>query len=208
MMHRSLLFLFLVFLGRQVVCAQELSASDAAALEKRFLQAQRGTRTMEVAFRQTFFSKGLRNPVASEGFFYFRAPDELVVQYSRPAGDFYHLKGEGMQSSRRGKRSGWVGVDTPSARPLASLRDMLGGRSVRDAGLFERTVTREGDAYVVLIKPRVPAPDMPASIENQIEASTMSLRSMKITLPSGSGLLFEFSGFRQNGKLDEAVFSK
>lgn len=197
----------LLALALPAFAAQELEPSEAQALEKKFLRQQQALRTLQVDFRQTLASRGLRNPVVSEGKVYYKAPDDLCISYSRPEGDYSLLRGQELQVARRGKAPRNVPLEHPSAKPLLALRQMLRGQPSEDQNLFNRTVKREQEQYLVLLEPKTPAPDLPATIENRIDAATHLLTSMRITLPSGTALQFEFSNPQRNRTLDPALFT-
>jgi outer membrane lipoprotein-sorting protein len=183
--------------------ARELAADEAAALEKRFLSAQQKTRTLQADFRQIITTPGLRDPAASAGRLLYLAPDNLLVTYTDPAGDYLLLRGNKFIFRRAGKSTVRDASD-PSARALAALRDILRGTPA--GSVMARSVTQSGNKYIVTLTPSAPGSNEPERIENLLESSTLQLHSMTITLPRGTNLQFIFSGIRRNAVLDPQAF--
>ena len=66
---------------RRFLCPLLISLISATAmagdLEDRFLENQKSLQTLQADFRQTITSPGLKQPVVSEGRFYYQSPDKL-----------------------------------------------------------------------------------------------------------------------------------
>jgi outer membrane lipoprotein-sorting protein len=71
-----------------------------------------------------------------------------------------------------------------------------------------RTVRREGGDYVVTLKPETRSRDVPEKIENRIDAGTLALKSMTVTLPRGTSMEFSFSQPERNAKVDAKLFEQ
>jgi outer membrane lipoprotein-sorting protein len=182
---------------------RELAADEAAALEKRFLSAQKNTRTLQADFKQIITAPGLRDSAASTGRLLYQAPDNLLVTYTEPAGDYLLLRGDKFTSLRAGKSTTRDAAD-PSARALTALRDIL--RGAPPGSVMARSVTQSGGKYIVTLTPAVPGLNQPQRIENLLETSTLQLQSMTITLPRGATMQFIFSRIRRNAALDPKAF--
>ena len=92
----------------------------------------------------------------------------------------------------------------PSARALGALRDILRGN--RPPGDMQVSVTRQAGNYLVVLVPSTPGNLQPERIENTIDADTMQLRSMSLTLPRGTVMRFDFSAVRRNHRLPATTF--
>jgi outer membrane lipoprotein-sorting protein len=185
--------------------AAELSSSEAAALEARFFAAQRQTRTLEADFTQTVAAPGLAAPVVSRGLLAYRAPDDLRISYSQPAGEWMQLDAANFTTLRHGRAAVVRAADHPSGRALGALRDILHGR--RPPGEMHAAVTRRGDSYVVVLTPSADGGFQPERIENTIDAATLQLRSLSLTLPRGTVMRFDFSAIRRNRPLPDDSFT-
>lgn len=184
---------------------QELPAREADDLEQRFFRAQQGHRTLTAAFTQTVTAPGLPAPVVSEGHVYYRAPDSLLVEYTSPAGDFLQLQGNRFTTRRSGDKIATRSADHPSARALVALRDVLRGQPPAEE--MVRRVTREGAFFRVTLNPSFAGPDTPGMIENLVEAKSLQLRSLGVSLPRGAVMTFDFRQIRTNRSLPSGLFS-
>lgn len=188
-----------------VAGAAELSSAEAAALEERFFAAQRKTRTLEASFNQTIAAPGLSAPVVSRGVLAYRAPDDLRISYTEPAGEWMQLDAANFTSLRGGRAAVVRATDHPSARALGALRDILRGH--RPPGEMQTTVTRHSDHYIVVLTPSSDGGFQPERIENTIDAATLQLRSLSLTLPRGTVMRFDFSSIRRNRPLPADAFT-
>jgi outer membrane lipoprotein-sorting protein len=185
--------------------ASDLSPKEANAVEKRFFATQQKTRTLEAAFTQTISAPGLRSPVLSRGQLFYRAPDDLRIAYTEPVGDLLQLDKARFTTIRAGQSPVLRPPDHPSARALSALRDILRGQ--RPPGDMHATVNRRGTDYIVVLRPATTGAFQPEQIENTIEAKTLQLRSMSITLPRGTVMKFDFSPRRRNQPLPSDAFT-
>lgn len=183
--------------------ARELPENEAAALEQRFLSAQRNTRTLRADFRQIVTAPGLRDAAVSEGRLLYRAPDDLLVIYTKPAGDYLLLRGETFTSSRAGNLT-TRNASHSSARALTALRDVLLGTPPDSP--MKRDVSIGSGEYTVTLVPSNAGPNQPERIENVLDASNLQWQSMTITLPRGATMQFQFSLVRRNAAIDTKAF--
>ena len=146
----------------------------------------------------------MRQPVVSEGRFYYQAPDKLRIDYSRPAGDYFLLNGDRFETRRRGKTPAVLNSSHPSARALVALREVL--RGTPPAGEFQKQVERRGGEFRVILTPLAPSPTLPRKIENRVDAKSLALLGMTITMPQGAAMEFVFENPLRNKPLETGVF--
>jgi len=186
---------------RRLVClALTLLISTAAFgedLEARFLASHKNLEPLQADFRH--------QPVVSEGRFYYQAPDKLRIDYSRPAGDYFLLNGDRFETRRREKPPVILDANHPSARALVALREVL--RGTPPAGEFQKQVERRGGEFRVILTPLAPAPTLPRKIENRVDAKSLTLLGMTITMPQGAAMEFVFENPRRNHPVESGVFS-
>jgi len=188
------------------VAGIDLSPNEAQTLDKRFADTQKETRTLQAGFQQIIFFPGMRTPAVSSGVIFYRAPDDLRINYSQPAGDYFLLRGDVFDVSRRGKEPVKRTTKDKAARALLALRDILRGSPATVDTHMNYLVSQLEDEYVVRISPNAPSPDLPEMIENRVDANTLLLRSMSIRLPHGATMQFLFSHPLRNTKLAENLF--
>jgi len=181
------------------------TAAFGEDLEARFLASHKNLESLQAEFRQTITSPGMGQPVVSEGRFYYQAPDKLRIDYSRPAGDYFLLKGDRFETRRRGKAPVILDANHSSARALVALREVL--RGTPPAGEFQKQVECEDGEFRVILTPLAPSPTLPRKIENRVDAKSLTLLGMTITMPQGAAMEFAFENPRRNQPLDKAVFT-
>jgi outer membrane lipoprotein-sorting protein len=207
MLLRTLSVMLVAAMFPPPASGKELSPEEDADLTRRFIASQRSLRTYRAEFEQSLSLLGLRNPSVSKGTFSYRAPDDVRIDYSQPAGDFFLLRGEQFHLAKNGNPPRSYPATDRSARVLVALRKIMGGRTEAGAGMV-RKVRREGSDYVVTLTPETPSRDVPERIENRIDAGSLALKRMTVTLPRGTSMEFSFSNPERNAKVDEKLFEQ
>lgn len=195
-MHRFLSLFWILFIS---------ASAFGEDLEARFLASHKKLESVQADFRQTITSPGMRQPVVSEGRFYYQAPDKLRIDYSRPAGDYFLLNGDLFETRRRGKSPVVFDAGHPSARALVALREVL--RGTPPTGEFQKQVERGDGEFRVILTPLAPSPALPRKIENRVDAKSLDLLGMTVTMPQGNGMEFFFENSRRNQPVEPSIFA-
>lgn len=186
--------------------AKDLSPDETKLLERRFAEAQKSTRTLRADFEQVIRLPGMPAPVVSKGEFIYRAPDDIRITFTEPPGDFLLLHGEIMEAARGGKAPVKRPSSDRSAKALVALRKVLRGSPQDTHDQMERKISRSDDEFVVSITPTVRSRELPEKIENRVDAHSLMLRTMTITLPLGGCLEFRFFRPRKDVPVDSSLF--
>ena len=181
------------------------AAAFGEDLEARFLASHKNLESLQADFRQTITSPGMRQPVVSEGRFYYQAPDKLRIDYLRPTGDYFLLTGERVQTCRRGKPPSIRDAGHPSARALVALREVL--RGTPPSAEFQKQVERKDGEFLVILTPIQPSPTLPRKIENRVDATSLALLGMTITMPQGAAMEFVLENSRRDQPIGAGVFT-
>ena len=212
-MYRSLLVVFLLLIwvpwgpwGSWGLMAGELSPEEMRRLEKRFVQTQQSIRTLRADFEQVIRMPGMRDPVVSRGEFLYRAPNDLRVTFTDPPGDYLLLRGDTFEMARAGKPPARKPSTDRSARALVAIRKVLRGEPESLEDKMDHKISRLDQEFVVSLTPVTRSPQLPEKIENRVDAETLLLRNMTITLPRGMFLEYRFSRPRRNIPLDGTLF--
>ncbi|MDL2306842.1 outer membrane lipoprotein carrier protein LolA [Desulfovibrio sp. OttesenSCG-928-C06] len=105
------LALFLLQAQNPALCpAAGLAAEEQSVLE-RIVDGNRNIESIESRFTQTRYTFFLDEELVSDGFFVFRAPDQLVWQYDSPA--FFRLE---YKDGKASFRNNFDGDDAPAAQ--------------------------------------------------------------------------------------------
>ncbi|MDQ3564956.1 MAG: outer membrane lipoprotein carrier protein LolA, partial [Pseudomonadota bacterium] len=146
-------FLFLIFfLAGATTLAAPLSAERAGALRAEFQTRQRETLTWSATIAQTLTLSGVRDPVVSTGTLAYRAPEQLRLDYTKPAGEFVLVLGDRLFIQKTGARLAEKSLREDSAgKPFLSLLGLLRGQPAEEESDYTAEVTREEDRYTVVL---------------------------------------------------------
>lgn len=198
--------LFLLILPPLALHAKDLSPDEMQHLERRFSEVQKSTRTLRADFKQEIRMPGMRRPVVSKGEFLYRAPDDLRVTFTEPPGDYLLLHGETLEMSRGGKPPVKKSSTDRAAKALVALRQVLrGSPEEADAGMNHK-IRREDGQYIITITPTSRSPQLPEKIENRVDADSLILRNMAITLPRGIHLEYRLAHPRRDVPIAPGTF--
>ena len=204
MILRGVLLLILTSLALH---ARDLSPEETRRVEERFVRAQKATHTLRADFEQTIRLPGMRTPVVSRGEFLYRAPDDLRVSFTEPLGDYLLLSGDTLEIARGGKSPVKKPSTDLSAKALVALRNVLRGTPENTEGQMDRKITSSAGEFTVSITPVVRSARMPEKIENRVDADSLMLRTMTITLPRGGFMEFRFARPRKDAPIDAGLFN-
>ncbi len=200
---------FIPLLAGTTASAAPLSAERATVLRIEFQTRQRETLTWSAKFTQTLSVPGLRDPVVSTGTIAYRAPEQLRLDFTKPAGEFVLILGDQFFIQKAGMRLAEKSLREDSAgRPFLSLLGLLRGRPLEEENAYTPEVTHGEGRYAVVLtrKPDVSS-RMPARITNSIVADTLDLREVVVELPNGGLLSYRFDGIARNRPLGATHFA-
>ncbi len=206
--HLHRLFVIPLLAGASALAAP-LSAERAAMLRAQFQTRQSETLTWSATFMQTLTVPGLREPVVSVGTLAYRAPEQLRLDFTQPAGEFVLILGDQLFIQKAGMRLAEKSLREDSAgRPFLSLLGLLRGQPTEEESAYTAEVTREEGHYAVVLSRKTDASSrMPTRITNTIAADTLDLREVVVELPNGGMLSYRFDGITRNRPLDTARFA-
>ena len=187
--------------------ADPLSPAKAEALRKRFESRQRETRTWSADFTQTLRMPGMRAPVLSEGTILYRAPGDLRIDFTKPAGEYVLILGDRLFIQKPGKRLAEKSMSDNAGRPFLSLIGMLQGRPAENEEQFEQEVSDAGGSYVIVLSKKPDASKrLPKRITNVVTEG-LNIREVLVELPNGGSLAYSFRDISRNKALPAAAFS-
>jgi len=207
--RRRLILVTLLAAASIASAATPLSADKATALRSRFENRQKETRTWSASFTQTLALKGLQQPIVSEGQIRFRAPDQLRIDFSKPAGEFALAVGDQLFLQKPGKPIAEKSLSKDSAgKPFLSLLGLLQGRPPENEDSFDVTVSRDDDRYLIVLTRKTGASGrLPKRISNSVGADSMEVQETVVELPNGGTLTYAFRNPSRNTSLPAAAFT-
>ena len=204
---RSLSYIFW-FWGLLSTCswisAQPLSGKKQEAYTKAFERKQKETQTFQADLKQTLRLRGMRDPIESNGWIYYRAPDLLLIRYGEPKGEFILVEGKNLYVKRAGKplirkklKAGG-GLRENNIGALLSLFQDGGQEYSRE--LDVQMEQQKNQLLVCLNHPEGMV------IQNSLTLPNLELKSIRVILDSENSISYELSRIIRNKPLDPKVF--
>lgn len=201
--------LCLALLPVAAVQAELLTAVDAARLREQFQARQQQIKTWSATFTQTLVMPGIRQPVVSQGTLAYRAPEQLRVDFTKPAGEFVLVVGDHFYLKKVGKPVVLGSLsDDLTGKPFQALLALLRGRPTEEESLYVPEVSRVSGRYLVALHRKPDASGrLPKRITNTIDAGTLDVRDVLVELPDGGTLEYRFAAVVRNGAIDGSRFA-
>jgi outer membrane lipoprotein-sorting protein len=184
-----------------------ISAAESRTLRSRFQARQKETRTWTASFTQRLAMRGLREPVLSEGTISYRAPGDLRIDFTKPAGEFVLVLGDRLFLQKPGKRLAEKSLNDNAGKPFQSLLALLQGRPSESEELYQTGVSLESGAYAITLTRKEGASNrLPKSVVTKLAEGNMEIREVTVVLPNDGLLTYTFRNPARNRAL-EADFS-
>ncbi|MGH8732071.1 MAG: LolA family protein, partial [Burkholderiales bacterium] len=123
----------IILLAATTTLAAPLAMKRASALRAQFQTHQRETLTWSARIVQTLTLPGLREPVVSTGTLAYRAPEQLRLDYTKPAGEFVLILGDRLFIQKTGARLAEKSLREDSVgKPFLSLLGLLRGQPTEE----------------------------------------------------------------------------
>ena len=185
--------------------AAPLPQARANALRDQFQTRQRETKTWSASFTQ---SVAMREPVVSTGTLAYRAPEQLRLDFSKPADEFVLALGDQLFVQKSGKKPALKSLSGDNAgKPFQSVLSLLRGKPVEEEA-YTPEVSREDGRYIVVLTRKPDASGkMPRRITNSIDAESLEVREVIVELPNGGTLSYRFDEITRNRPLDATRFA-
>ena len=190
---------------------QSVSAADLARHDAGFAAVQHGTRTFHADVTQTLHLQGLSQPLASMGTLDYADPDRLLIRFSKPAGEWMLVNGSQTAIQKAGKplETHDLSAQDRSASHAASLLDFFHADPVRWHKDFDVSMTRDGDALTVHLKPWM----TPTASSQGVEEVRTTLRlphydivEMVVQFNGNNSVDYVFAHGLRNVAIDPSLF--
>lgn len=179
------------------VCAA-LIVSDAERRQhdEAFARLQQQTQSYQADLKQTVRLRGLQRPVESAGRIYFRAPGQLRMSFTQPAGEYMLMTGNDVYVKKTNHPLRHKTADANTQMLLSLFRG-----DVKDwEKKFRVTCARDGDRLIVTLR------DERVEIENTVELPSYEIRSVQVRFDADNSMTYEFTHPVRNQPLDDKLF--
>ena len=204
-------FVFLFLLATALARAEPspLAPAQAQALRTRFETRQRATRSWSAAFTQTLTLPGLRAAIVSQGTLTFRAPGDLRIEFTQPAGELVLILGDRLFLRKPGRRAVEKSLATDHAgKPFQALLSLLQGRPPENEEQFEPRITAEDGRYMIALTKKADAPGkLPKRITNIVSEATLDVVEVLVELPGSGSLRYAFRDPARNRPVEASLFA-
>ena len=175
-----------------------------------FVRKQQETQTYEATLKQTLRLRGLKEPVESEGRVCYKAPGELLMSFSKPAGDYLIVTGADIYLKKANRPLVHRKSAAKQTRPDQNAQLLLSlfqGGAADWGAQFDIDMARDGDQLIVTMRPKQPAAAArQVRIENMIALPSNEIRSIQISFGEDNSLTYEFSDAKRNRPIDDKLF--
>lgn len=165
--------------------------------------------TVEGAFTRTQTNAAKGTTDTDKGTLYLSGTDRMAQHYTAPSADVFIINADELYMVRGKKTNKFNTAKNKSMRSLRNtLLYCLHGQPAALAAEngAEITAEKKADAYEVVLVSTKKTPRGYAKIVLKYDLKNKLLRSMQMDEYNGNSTLYEMSGVKTNGKVDDKVF--
>jgi outer membrane lipoprotein-sorting protein len=188
-----------------------VTPTEMAGYERGFSAVQKGSHSFRSDLRQTLHLQGVAQPIVSLGILYYSEPEQLLIRFSQPAGEWMRVNGSEVAIQKTGKpleRHELSGKGKGSSH-AASLLDVFHNDASRWHQDFDVTMTRDGNALFVTLKPYL-TPTAPEQgidhVVTTLKLPNYDLAEVKVFITPTNWIDYEFLNGRRNVAIDPTLF--
>ena len=173
---------------------------------------QQSTRTFRAGITQTLHLQGLAPPVASTGTLYYSDPDKLLIRFTKPAGEWMLVNGSKAAIQKTGKplERHDLTAQGRGASHAASLLDFFHADPARWHKDFEVSMTRDGDALTVHLKPWMTPTATSQGVQEiltRLQLPNYNILELTVMLNGANSVDYQFAHGERNAPIDPALFN-
>ncbi|MDL2281804.1 outer membrane lipoprotein carrier protein LolA [Parabacteroides sp. OttesenSCG-928-G06] len=188
------------------ICGIGYAQQDAAILDK-IKQENLGTTTISSDFKQTMHLTFMDDDVLSNGKFYYRKPDRLLLKYEQPEGEMMLINGENISMVIMDQYTKVSAKSDPAIELIHTIfSSCLEGdaRKIKDAtvaaaeknGYYEVVITLKGDKAKNIQRVKV-----------HYDKQDMALTLLRTEDPDGGYTIYELAGKKLNQPIADSIFA-
>lgn len=183
------------------------AADPDTAVVDRWIARQASIRTLSADFTQTRALRVLRNPVASNGRLYFKAPDDFRWEVGSPAKTIVMRHGDDIRVIEPQKKTMKVEAIELGKREAGMMEfPFVKNRADLEKRFKIQDLQVEGGVCRLKLAPRDAAGFL-TGVNLTFDTVEGHLLTLEMTFRDGSSMRNEFSNVKVNEKLPEGIFS-
>ncbi|MDL2208740.1 outer membrane lipoprotein carrier protein LolA [Parabacteroides sp. OttesenSCG-928-O15] len=199
-MKRILISLTLLF-----ATAAAFAQSGTAILDK-IKEANKSLTSITSDFKQTMHLTFMDEDVLSNGKFYYRKPDRMLLKYSQPEGEMMLIKGDEISMVMMDQHTKVSAKSDPAIELIHTIfSSCLEGdaRKIKDATV---DAVEKGDFYEVTITIQGDRARNMKAVQVRYDKKEMALSLLRTEDPDGGYTVYELTGKKLNQPIAEEVF--
>ncbi|GEM_PF-660425 len=199
------LMIFILAVCPQVsAITEDLEGDELIKVQNNFARYQAATRTYQAEFVQTLKLKGHKAPTVSKGSIFYSGPDALLLKYTQPTGEYVLVQGNKVLVKKTGRKPVRHHLGEDRQPGILMLLGLFQGQTNFRERYHVSMKQIKKEVYVELSRlAEVPASRFdPEQIELVLVKNRRELKSIKVILPKGNSINFEFRFIRRNRVLD------
>lgn len=185
---------------------------QAQNLEQQLLNKNKQNKTYVAQFVETKSMPKLKKETKKEGTLYFRAPGELAMRYTNPAGDYSIILADGKFITRRGQKKTDIPMNPNHPSPFYTLRNTLllsmqgdvAGVAKENEATF--TIKKEGKNIVCRIEKNKPAKVGVNTLDLIYDEQTGGLLLLRLNEANGNYTEYAASNGKMNADIPEKTW--
>lgn len=199
-MKRILISLTLLFAS-----VAAFAQSGTVILDK-IKEANKSLTTITSDFKQTMHLTFMDEDVLSNGKFYYRKPDRMLLKYSQPEGEMMLIKGDEITMVMMDQHTKVSAKSDPAIELIHTIfSSCLEGdaRKIKDATV---DAVEKGDYYEVIITIQGDRAQNMKGVKVHYDKKEMALSLLRTEDPDGGYTVYELVGKRLNQAIAEETF--
>ncbi|MDL2245159.1 outer membrane lipoprotein carrier protein LolA [Parabacteroides sp. OttesenSCG-928-J18] len=199
-MKRIMISLTLLF-----ATAAAFAQSGTAILDK-IKEANKSLTSITSDFKQTMHLTFMDEDVLSNGKFYYRKPDRMLLKYSQPEGEMMLIKGDEITMVMMDQHTKVSAKSDPAIELIHTIfSSCLEGdaRKIKDATV---DAVEKGDYYEVIITIQGDRAQNMKAVQVHYDKKEMALSLLRTEDPDGGYTVYELVGKKLNQTIAEETF--
>ncbi|MDH6344108.1 outer membrane lipoprotein carrier protein [Parabacteroides sp. PFB2-12] len=181
-------------------------AQNGTAILDKIKEANKSLTTITSDFKQTMHLTFMDEDVLSNGKFYYRKPDRLLLKYSQPEGEMMLIKGDEITMVMMDQHTKVSAKSDPAIELIHTIfSSCLEGdaRKIKDATV---DAVEKADYYEVIITIKGDRAQNMKGVKVHYDKKEMALSLLRTEDPDGGYTVYELVGKKLNQPIAEEVF--
>jgi outer membrane lipoprotein-sorting protein len=186
--------------------AAQLPRGESENIQREFERKQASTSSYKADFKQTLRLSGVRDPVVSSGKFVYVAPDQMLIEFLEPKGEFMMISKGELYYKKRSKPLEQHKLESDRQSGPVMLLELFrnGGKSLHEH--YNVDMSSDANRLLVTLTRKDDDEDFPSKIENKLLRESLKIQSVRVYFGEDESMLYEFLNPARNVPVDPDLF--